>query len=155
MGNRPRERVMAGDRRMMQSGGADAAGAETTRVLVVEDDASLREALVAFVEREGYVAGEAADGEEALRIVERLQPHVIVLDLVMPRMDGYQVMEALAEKYGRGRPRVIVMSGAQRLDLARVRLGADAYLAKPFDQERMRQALQRLVPSGAEAVAAD
>ena len=65
MGNRPRERVMAGDRRMMQSGGADAAGAETTRVLVVEDDASLREALVAFVEREGYVAGEAAKGVAA------------------------------------------------------------------------------------------
>jgi CheY-like chemotaxis protein len=126
---------------------ANASGPGPTRVLVVEDDESLREALVAFVEREGHVASEAADGAEAMAVTERLRPHVIVLDLVMPGMDGYQVMEALAERYGKGRPRVIVMSGAQRLDLARVRLGADAYLAKPFDQERMRQALQRLLPA--------
>jgi CheY-like chemotaxis protein len=132
---------------MRQAGRADAAGSDTTRVLVVEDDASLREALVAFVEKEGYVADEAADGAEAMRVAEQMRPHVIVLDLMMPGMDGYQVMEALAERYGKGRPRVIVMSGAHRLDLARVRLGADAYLAKPFDQERMRQALQRLLPA--------
>ncbi len=138
---------------MRQAGRADAAGSETTRVLVVEDDASLREALVAFVEKEGHVAGEAADGAEAMLVAERMRPHVIVLDLMMPGMDGYQVMEALAERYGKGRPRVIVMSGAQRLDLARVRLGADAYLAKPFDQERMRQALQRLLPTAADAEA--
>jgi two-component system response regulator (stage 0 sporulation protein A) len=72
------------------------------------------------------------------------QPDIIILDLVLPRMDGYEFMEALAQRFGRGRPKVIVLSAAERLDLARVRLGADAYIAKPFDVERLRAALSRL-----------
>lgn len=113
-------------------------------VLVVEDDRALREALVAFVRREGYSAQGAGDGEEGLAALDTRQPDVIILDLVLPRMDGYEFMEALAQRFGRGRPKVVVVSAAERLDLARVRLGADAYIAKPFDVERLRAALLRL-----------
>lgn len=104
-------------------------------------------ALVAFLAHEGYVAEEAGDGELALRALERQRPDLVLLDLILPKVDGFQVMEALAQRYGRGRPPVIVLSADQRLDLARVRLGAEAYLAKPFDPDRMRAALARLVPS--------
>jgi DNA-binding response OmpR family regulator len=113
-------------------------------VLVVEDDRPLREALCTFVSREGYEATGACDGVAALEALTARRPDIIILDLVLPRMDGYQFMEALALRFGRGRPRVLVLSAAERLDLARARLGAEAYIAKPFDIERLRAALLRL-----------
>lgn len=117
---------------------------DRAHVLIVEDDRPLREALCSFTAREGYSSEGAGDGEAALTALERHRPDVIILDLVLPKMDGYQFMEALAVKLGRGRPKVIVLSAAERLDLAQARLGADAYIAKPFDVERLRAALSRL-----------
>ncbi len=113
-------------------------------MLVVEDDRGLREALVLFVQDEGFLAEAAEDGVEGLFSLEWRPADVIILDLALPRMDGYEFMEALALRFGRGRPKVIVLSGAERLDLARARLGAEAYLSKPFDVERLRAALARL-----------
>jgi two-component system response regulator MprA len=115
-----------------------------TRVLVVEDDRALREAMATFIRGEGYVVDEAGDGEEALAAVERARPDIICLDLLLPRMDGYQVVETLVRRYGGGRPKIVALSAAERLDLAKARLGADAYLAKPFDVERLSAALSRL-----------
>lgn len=117
------------------------------RVLIVEDDAPFRRALAGFIRAEGFEVEEVGDGEAALAAVSERRPDIIVLDLVLPKLDGYQVMEALAARYGRGRPRVLVMSAAERLNLARVRMDADAYLAKPFHTDRMRAALDRLAVS--------
>lgn len=119
-------------------------GERPVRVLIVDDFEPLRVALARHVRSLGYEVTEAADGESALDEVLRLRPDIILLDLVLPRMDGYRVMEALAHHFGRGRPRVIVMSNAERVDLARSWLGAEAYLAKPFDPERLDAALLRL-----------
>lgn len=113
-------------------------------VLVVEDEKPLRNGLRLFIRREGYSVDVAADGLEALAKMAERRPDVIVLDLLLPRMDGYQMMEALAARYGRGRPKVLVLTAVQQLDLARIRLGADAYIQKPFDVDRMRAALERL-----------
>lgn len=113
-------------------------------VLVIEDDRPLRDALCIFCGREGYSAEGVGDGEAALEALGRRRPDIIILDLVLPKMDGYKFMELLAARQGRGRPKVVVLSAAERLDLARVRLGADAYIAKPFDVERLRAALSRL-----------
>lgn len=113
-------------------------------VLIVEDELPLRRAIAAFVSAEGWTVEEAGDGEEAVAAVARSRPDVVLLDLVLPRMDGYEFMGELARRYGRGRPPVIVLSAAERLDLARARLGAEAYIAKPFDPDRLRAALARL-----------
>jgi two-component system response regulator MprA len=121
-----------------------APAASAAHVLVVEDDGPLRESLCHFIEREGYSAQGAGDGETGLDAMERHLPDIIVLDLLLGRMDGFAFMERLAERYGRGRPKVIVLSGTERLDLARVRLGAEAYISKPFDVDRLRAALSRL-----------
>lgn len=119
-------------------------GGVVPHVLVVEDDVSLQDGLCALIRSEGFTADGAADGLAALAAMARRRPDIVVLDLVLPRMDGYQFMEALVQRHGRGRPKVVVMSAAERLDLARARMDAEAYIAKPADGERLRAALKRL-----------
>lgn len=121
---------------------------ERPHLLVVEDDTILLASLCTFVRREGYSVQGVTNGASALAEVSVRRPDIIVLDLAMPVMDGYEFMERLTSQLGRGRPKVVVLSGSDRLDLAQARLGADAYIAKPFDPDRMRAALHRLaVPS--------
>jgi DNA-binding response OmpR family regulator len=117
---------------------------DQAHVLVVEDDVPLMNALCAFARKEGYTATGATNGRVALDEIEAHRPDIIILDLLLPIMDGYEVMERLTAQYGRGRPRVVVLSATDRLELAQARIGADAYIAKPFDPERLRAALQRV-----------
>lgn len=119
-------------------------GARPVHVLIVEDQQQLRTTLASIARRMSYEVTEADDGEPALESILERTPDIIVLDLVLPRMDGYRFMEELARQFGLGRPRVLVMSESTRLDLARAWLGADAYLAKPFDMDRFTAALRRL-----------
>jgi CheY-like chemotaxis protein len=122
---------------------------EQTRVLVVEDDEMLMKTLCMFARHEGYSAEGVTNGAAALQAVAIRRPDIVVLDLLLPVMDGYELMERLTAQLGRGRPRVIVLSATDRLDLAQARLGAEAYIAKPFDPERLRAALRRVaVPVG-------
>ena len=125
----------------------DAGGREDQplQVLIVEDDQLMRDGLLSFIRREGLRAEAVPDGAAGLAVVVVKRPEVVVLDLAMPIMDGYQFMEQLAREMGRGRPKVLVLSGSDRLHLAEARLGADAYIQKPFDPERLRAALRRLV----------
>jgi CheY-like chemotaxis protein len=118
---------------------------EPLQVLVVEDDESVRNVVMRFVRREGYSVEGVEDGASALGLVAVKRPEAIILDLKMPVMDGYEFMERLALEMGRWRPRIIVLSASERLDLVRARFDADAYIQKPFDPERMRAALRRLV----------
>jgi two-component system OmpR family response regulator len=126
----------------LRSGANDASALQ---VLIVEDDRSVREPLLAFVRREGFVTEAVADGAAALAVVGVKRPELVILDLLMPVMDGYEFMELLARQMGRWRPRIIVLSGSDRLDLAQARFDADAYIRKPFDPDRLRAALRRLV----------
>ena len=115
------------------------------QVLIVEDDQLVRDGLLSFIRRLGLRVEAVADGAAGLAVVVVKRPEVVVLDLLMPIMDGFQFMEQLAREMGRGRPKVLVLSGSDRLHLAEARLGADAYIQKPFDPERLSAALRRLV----------
>lgn len=117
---------------------------ERLHVLVVDDDQALMTGLVGLVADEGFSVEGALSAEEGLERVAARRPDIVLLDLVLPRMSGYQFMEALVTVCGRSRPKVVVLSAAERLDLARTRLGAEAYLAKPADPDRLRAALRRL-----------
>lgn len=117
---------------------------DSARVLVIEDDVLTRGALSALLRREGYDVGIATNGAEGLVAFREQRPDIILLDLYLPVMDGFEFMERLTAEEGRGRTKVLVLSAADRLDLVHVRLGADAYIAKPFDPERLRAALSRL-----------
>ena len=81
-----------------------------TRVLVADDDASIRELLCTLVRREGLTADCAADGIEALALLKEYSYKVILLDLMMPRMDGFAVIEHLKSQPQSDRPTVLVIT---------------------------------------------
>jgi NarL family two-component system response regulator LiaR len=118
--------------------------AEPIRVLVVDDHAVVREGLRAFLGlQEGIeVAGEAADGEEAVEAATRLRPDVILMDLMMPRMDGLAAMRSLRERLPQAR--VIVLTSFLDDDklLPALRSGAAGYLLKNAQPQELARAVR-------------
>jgi NarL family two-component system response regulator LiaR len=113
-------------------------------VLVVDDHAVVREGLRAFLDlQDGIeVAGEAADGEEALAAAERLRPDVVLMDLVMPRLDGVSALRALRERLPGAR--VIVLTSFLDDDklLSALRAGAAGYLLKNAPPQELARAVR-------------
>ncbi len=111
------------------------------RVLVVEDEHELRELIARWLETRHYQVSEAADGVDAIELLEAgLEPDVILLDLTMPRMDGRAFLEWLRASPKHAHRRVIVASGY--LDERPV--DADRTFAKPFRPDLLERALERL-----------
>ena len=102
----------------------------------MDDEPSIRKFLRASLKQEGYDVIEAADGEEALQLMEQTLPDLVILDLVMPKLDGFEVCRQIREW---SLVPIIVLSG--RLEEAHkvrsLRLGADDYLTKPFGIDEM------------------
>jgi len=107
------------------------------RVLIVDDEPDVLLTLRMILEAEGFDTALAADGETALRRIDDEQPDVVLLDLMMPVLDGWYVLAELAGRTRR--PRVVVCSAkTATADQQRARdLGADEYLTKPFDPDRL------------------
>ena len=113
---------------------------ETGRILVVDDDASNRDLLARRLTREGHRAIEAHSGREALRVLEFEDVDLVLLDLVMPDMNGFQVLERLkADERLREIP-VVMISGLRETDsvIRCIEAGAEDYLPKPFDPVLLR-----------------
>ncbi|MGQ0775777.1 MAG: ANTAR domain-containing response regulator [Pseudonocardiales bacterium] len=123
------------------------------RVLVAEDDALIRLDLVEILREEGYtVVGEAADGEQAVELAERLRPDVVIMDVKMPRMDGIDAASIIAER--RIAPVVILTAFSQRELVERARdAGAMAYLVKPYGRRDLVPAVELAVSRFRELVA--
>ena len=111
------------------------------RVLVVDDDASIRELLSTVLEDDGYEVVPAANGEDALAVCARWRPDVIVLDLMMPVMDGWTFAKRLRE---RDDIPIVVLSAANDLERHAKSVGAIEVIGKPFD-------LDQLIPTVARA----
>jgi CheY-like chemotaxis protein len=115
------------------------------RVLVVEDEHELRELIARWLETRHYQVSEAADGVDAIELLEAgLEPDVILLDLALPRMDGRTFLEWLRASPKHAHRRVIVASGY--LDERPV--DADRTFAKPFRPDLLERALERLTDEG-------
>ncbi|MDR5709269.1 MAG: response regulator transcription factor [Armatimonadota bacterium] len=116
------------------------------RILVVEDEPEIARLLRSYLEREGYAVVLARDGEAALRAFEDASPDLVVLDLMLPRLDGWQVMRSIREV---SRVPVIMLTARDGVEdkVAGLELGADDYVTKPFSPRevvaRVRAVLRR------------
>ncbi|HVF06173.1 MAG TPA: response regulator [Frankiaceae bacterium] len=116
------------------------------RVLVVDDDAVIRQLIVVNLELEGYDVFTAEDGIDALEKAREIDPKVVTLDIMMPRMDGWETAARLRNDPGTAHVKVILLSArAQEADKRRGEgIGVDHYLTKPFDPNDLIDAVRRL-----------
>ncbi len=126
-----------------------------SRILVVEDNANLAYGLTASLELEGHQVAVARDGAEGLREVRAQEPDLVILDLMLPAMDGYRVLKALREE-GRQVPVLILTArGAESDKVLGFRLGADDYVTKPFGLLELLARVSALLRRTARAPQAD
>jgi DNA-binding response OmpR family regulator len=121
-----------------------------TRVLVVDDEPMVREVLVRYLAREGFEVGEAADGVTALDLAAAEPPDLVLLDLMLPGLDGYEVFRRLREKAAT--PVIMLTARGEETDrIVGLELGADDYVTKPFSPRevvaRVRAVLRRAAPA--------
>ena len=115
------------------------------RILLVEDEESVRELVGTWLEDAGYKTIKAADGEQALRAFGESLPDLIILDIVMPRLDGIEFCKAVRQKHAIP---ILAMSGvATQVHMSDVlRAGADDYISKPFEMGDILARIEALIP---------
>lgn len=112
------------------------------RVLVVDDEEGIREVVDMILSAEGYEVVAAADGAAALAAAGERPPDVVLLDMRMPGMDGWQFAEAYRQAPGRHAP-IVVMTAAQDAASRASEVAADGCLAKPFDLDELVRTVER------------
>jgi DNA-binding response OmpR family regulator len=123
---------------------------ETQTILLVDDESAITDNLAPFLERSGFEVSVAADGEQALKLIAELKPDVLVLDVLMPRLDGREVLRRLRSE-GNWIPILLLTQVGEAGERAMaLEEGADDYLNKPFDPHelvaRIRAVLRRARP---------
>jgi two-component system KDP operon response regulator KdpE len=116
-------------------------------VLVVDDDARLREYMRVNLEMEGYSVRQASNADDALQAIEDQAPDLVLLDVVMPGVDGWQMLQRMQERYG-SIP-VIMFSGQidERAATDAEERGARGFIGKPFDPQQLIERAKALVPA--------
>lgn len=118
------------------------------KILVIDDDEGLVRLLTARLEAAGYSVISAADGKKGLDIAKKKHPDLILLDLIMPNIDGYQF--CLLSKSDEGLkkiPIIMLTSMGQKMDVATGKaLGADEYVLKPFDAVKLIETIKKWLP---------
>ncbi|HET8653602.1 MAG TPA: response regulator [Gaiellaceae bacterium] len=117
-------------------GGTGARVRGTPLVLIVDDDARIREFVRVNLEMDGYVVREAGNAEEGLAALEQEPPDLILLDVMMPGVDGWEMLRRMQERHGRGSIPVIMFSGqVESSEDDAVARGAQGFLGKPFNPQ--------------------
>jgi CheY-like chemotaxis protein len=116
---------------------------EERLVLIVDDDPDILQTLGLCLSTEGYRVLMAANGEEALEVLKNERPHVILLDLMMPVMDGWQFVAEMDARGQRGAP-LLILSADRAVQGHAGNLRASGHLAKPFDLDELLTKVQQL-----------
>ena len=111
-------------------------------VLVVEDDASIREMVALALQDVGFTVADAPDGALAIELLKGRPADVLLVDLRMPLMDGFEFMRRYAEDGGRAP--IIVLSAARDVDFATQKMSAAAVIEKPFDLNDLLRTVARV-----------
>ena len=110
------------------------------RILVVEDDKEIQELITYFLSKEGYEVDQADDGLEGLRLLKEKQHNLVVLDLMLPNLDGKnftKIVKGISSEYGD--PAIIMLTAKTEIEdvLEGLEIGADDYMKKPFDPREL------------------
>jgi excisionase family DNA binding protein len=140
-------RFRRGDLDAFLSGSRAAPAESSPLVLVVDDDDRLREYIRVNLEMDGYSVREAANAEEGLAALEEVPPDLILLDVMMPQMDGFEMLRRVQERHGVGAVPVIMFSGKVDEAAAAAERGAQAFIGKPFDPQQLIDATKQLLRS--------
>ena len=121
-------------------------------VMVIDDSKTIRRTAEALLKKEGYTVITATDGFEALSMIADHQPNLIFMDIMMPRLDGYQTCALIKHhKTFRQTPVIMLSSKDGLFDRARGRVvGSDYYLTKPFTREELLNAIEQFANNTAE-----
>ena len=116
-------------------------------ILIVDDDARLREFVRVNLEMDGYTVREAGNASEGLAALEEEPPDLILLDVMMPEVDGWEMLRRVRERHGVDSIPVIMFSGKvdERTAETATERGAQAFLGKPFDPQQLIQSTKQLL----------
>jgi len=121
-----------------------------SKILVIDDDAANRDILRDRLEPAGYEVVEASNGEEGLRLLESVPTGLVLLDVMMPRLDGWEVCRRIKANPKTHAVRVVMLTAlGQQIDQLRGwECGADEYLVKPWDPARLLELVRQWCPKG-------
>ena len=115
------------------------------KILIVDDDINICELLRLYIEREDYSVVIANDGEQAVELFNQEQPDLVLLDIMLPKLDGWQVCKEIRKISNR--PIIMLTAKGELFDkILGLELGADDYIIKPFEFERFNLALNNYFP---------
>lgn len=129
---------------------------KNNRILVVDDKEDIVETVSFCLTQEGFEVLAAFDGQQALEVARREQPDLIVLDVMLPKENGYQVARFLREDWQEGRlpkmPAILMLTArtvfdAQREEFLQTWSGADVFMYKPFDLDELMVRVKSLLPA--------
>jgi DNA-binding response OmpR family regulator len=120
------------------------------KILIADDDSNISELISLYLMKEGYDTQKAKDGREALKLFQSYNPDLIILDIMMPEMDGYEVCREIRKTAST--PIIMLTAKGETFDkVLGLELGADDYMEKPFDSKelvaRVKAVLRRAVPA--------
>ena len=121
--------------------------AEKNSILVVDDEDALRTVLSSELESEGYSVGTAGDGDEAISVLQGKSFDLVLLDIKMPRVDGFEVLRFIKERFPA--TKVIMLTGFADLKNAieSKKLGAEDFVSKPYDLVDLLTTIERVLTS--------
>jgi len=127
--------------------------AEAKKILIVDDEQQLALAVKIRLQSRGYQVVTAGDGKQALEAIEKEHPDLVILDILMPVMDGYSCIREMNSRFGRGKIPVIVLTARDRMkDLFDLE-GIEDYVVKPFDHEDLLARIDRALKRRADGAA--
>ncbi|HKD33721.1 MAG TPA: response regulator [Gaiellaceae bacterium] len=135
--------------RFLERSGPGGPPADSPVVLIVDDDPRLREYVRVNLEMEGYAVREAGNAEEGLNVLEESSPDLVLLDVMMPGVDGWEMLRRVQERHGVGAIPVIMFSGKieeQEAGEAASR-GAQGFVGKPFSPQQLIDQTKQLLPT--------
>ena len=118
-------------------------------VLIVDDDSGLRAFVRASLELEGYSVREASSADEGLAVLEEQPPDLILLDVMMPQVDGWEMLRRMQERHGVGTIPVVMFSGKvdERAPGEAASRGAQGFIGKPFDPQQLIDSAKAMLPT--------